>query len=203
MLFMSKFSKTMAAIAVSALLAAPAAALEFDEVWEGRNARANLSGAGCSSDNTNNIDMVAEMNNFPFLVDPDLADFTSGPNTGIWDAALFIFNNEVDAEGTFVISRNGNTATDAPKKAAVGVSNDAFIALAQTVGVYAASECSRFVEFLDVTCQVTRGEAKWGRNGDRLNVKMDMQCMYLDDREKTRNVWLRINSGNLDRVNEQ
>ena len=195
---MSKFSQSMAAIAVAALVAGPAAAqLEFDVTWAGSRARANLSGSGCSADNRNNLDMIVEMANAPV----EVPDFVTGPNTGIWDSSIFLFGEEVDGEGTFVISKNGNTVLDAPKKAAMGPSDNFFLALVSVVGEYAVESCSKLVAFDGDLCTVTRGEAMWTRKGERLNVKMDMMCQYLHENNKLKNVQLIINSGVLEVVN--
>jgi len=145
--------------------------------------------------------MIVSMANAPVIMDPEFSDFLTGPNTGIWQAAIFLFGEELDGEGTFVISKNGNTVFDAPKKAAIGPSENFFLALVSIVGEYAVESCSKLVEFDGDFCTVTRGEASWGRQGERLTTKMDMRCQYLDDRERVKNVQRRINSGPLEMVN--
>jgi hypothetical protein len=198
---MSKFSISMAAIAVSALVAGSAAAIEFDAVWIGSTAKANLTGAGCTADNTKNLDMAVEMINAPVIIDPDFSNFITGPNTGIWNASLFLFGDELDGSGTFVISRNGNTVFDAPKKAAVGPSDNFFLTLVAIVGEYAVESCSKLVEFDGDLCTVTKGDATWTKKGERLSMKMDMKCQYLDDKGRDKTVQLKINSGKLEIVN--
>jgi hypothetical protein len=195
------FSKSMAAIAVAAMVGGPAAAQgEFDETWAGTKARVNLTGAGCKAATGKNLDMTVEMANFPIIVDPDFADFISGPNTGLWNASIFVFDADFGGQGTFVIYKNGNTVLDAPKKAAVGPSDNFFLDLVSLVGDYAVSECSKLVEFDGDLCTVTRGDASWARKGERLTVKMDMRCQYLDDKERLKNVQVKINSGPLEVV---
>ena len=146
--------------------------------------------------------MIVEMNNEPVTMDPEFFDWVTGPNTGVWDSSIFLFGEEADGEGTFVISKNGNTVLDAPKKAAMGPSDNFFLALVSVVAEYAAEECSKLVFFDGDLCTVTRGEASWGRQGERLTVKMDMRCQYVDDRERLRTVQLRINSGPLDIIDD-
>jgi hypothetical protein len=198
------FSKSMAAIAVAAMVGGPAAAQEegeFDVFWAGSRARANLSGSGCKADNRNNLDMLVEMSNASVTMDPDAADFLTGPNTGIWDSSIFLFGEEVDGEGTFVISKNGNTVLDAPKKAAMGPSDNFFLALVNIMAEYAALECSKLVAFDGDLCTVTRGDASWGRQGERLTMRMDMRCPYLDSNGRDKTVQLKINSGPLEFFN--
>jgi hypothetical protein len=90
---------------------------------------------------------------------------------------------------------------DAPKKAAMGPSDNFFLALVSIVGEYAVGgACSKLVEFDGDLCTVTKGEASWARKGERLKVKMDMKCQYLHENGNLRNVQLKINSGNLDMV---
>ena len=200
---MSRFFKSMVAIAASALVAGPAVAQDFETfntTWSGSNAQANLTGAGCRADNTSKLNMTVNMRNEPVSMDPDFLDFVTGPNTGIWESSILGFGGELDGEGTFVISQRGNTVIDAPKKAAVGPSDNLFLALVNIVAGYAVAECNNLAEFDGDLCQVHKGDATWSMNGERLTVRMDMKCRYLDQNGRNRNVQLKIHSGRLDFV---
>ena len=129
---MNKFTKCMTTIAVSTLLAWPAAALEFDATYAGAKHSIKFSGNGCG-ENFNNLLGQVHVANHSFNTDVGF----SGPNTGYWAAnitTLLELGFDWFGDGHFIISKNGKTVLDWPKKATMGVSNATF---ANLVGVAA------------------------------------------------------------------
>ena len=195
---MNKFTKCMTTIAVSALLAGPAAALEFDANYGGAKHSIKFSGPGCG-DKFNKLIGQVHVSNFPFPVD----FFTSGPNTGYWAANITTLADlgfDWFGEGTFIISKNGKTVLDWPKKATLGLSNSTFANLVGVAATHAVT-CKNFVEFVGESCQQTKGDAKMSKNGDELKYKMDMECMYLNDNAKLQKTKIKLDSGKLEWLN--
>jgi len=196
---MNKFTKSMAAIAVSALIAGPAAALEFDAFYEGEKASVKLSGDGCDKDETKNLDIAMEfVNGFNF----DFAEglFNTGPYTGFWDSALFSFGEEVDGEGTFIISKPGKTSLDAPKEAAMDVSEDVWTALEAILGDYGFDNCKKFDIFLAEVTTIKKFNTKWSKDGDVAEVKLEVESKYETTDDKEKKVKLALKSGKMDLI---
>ena len=203
---MNKFTKSMAAIAVSALIAGPAAALEFDALWTGEKAEVKLSGDGCDGAKFKKLDVATWMANEPYDIDAigiGFDAYTTGPNTGVYEVEIlggFGVGEDFFGEGVFVISKNGKKVEDAPKKAALGMSELTFEAIEDALDAYGISECKKFdfLEF-DLT-QVTKGSAEWSKDGERLQAKIRVDSQYKDDDGKDKNVKVNVDTGKMDIV---
>ncbi len=197
---MNKFTKSMTAFAVSALIAGPAAAVEFDVFYSGSKAKVSYKAADCKSANEKNLDMTVDMFGDGFIVDPDDLDFDAGDNTGLWEVTVFSFAESLDGEGLFIISQTGKTKDDAPIKATMDVSQETHGELINAIDGYLNSgvcKDGKVVELFPSSCQITKGDAKWGKKGETLTVKMDMQCQYENDKGKDKSVTLKILSGKM------
>ncbi len=198
---MNKFTKSMTAIAVSALIAGPAAAVDFDVTWSGSKAKVSFKAADCKSASENNLDMTINMFGDGFIVDPVDLDFDAGGNTGLWESTLFSFGYSFDDEGLFIISQTGKTKADAPKKATMDVSDESHLDLIGAIDDYLTNsgqcKAGKIVELFPSTCQITKGDAQWSKKGEKLEVRMDMQCEYDNDKGKRKNVTLNISSGKM------
>ena len=197
---MNKFTKCMTAIAVSALLAGPAVALDFDANYAGTKGQVKFSGSGCSGDNHKDLVVTTRAYNFPAFGMPEGG---SGPNTGQWTANFVGLPFPFPGSGSFIISKNGKEVLDWPKKATFGLSDGTFGGLVNEVGNYAFVECkniSLIPGFDPASCQQTKGDAKMSKDGDQLKYKLDMQCMYENDKGNDKKVQVRVTSGRLDRI---
>jgi hypothetical protein len=195
---MNIFAKSMTAIAISALVAGPAAAVEFDLNWVGTDGSIKLSGDNCSVDKDKNLTVDMEMFGDGFTVDPIGLDFDAGPNTGLFDAFVEgVELGEFDGEGTFVIEKRGKTADDFPLRATLGVSSDLFLNVIEELEDYAEFACNEVVEVDFIGCQQTKGHADWSKDGEQLQVKVQIVCKYLDDGGKVKKVQARVVSGKL------
>lgn len=190
---MSKFTKSLTAIAVSALVAGPAAAVDFDDLWQGSKGNIKLSGSNCKGAKAKNLDVM-------MYAYGDEGEFFFGPNTGFWEVEIFAFGESVDGEGIFTVSQTGKTSADFPKKAEFGPDSFTATGLVELMAEYAEDECKNFVGFNFGACQVTKNDGKWGKSGDQLSVKWDVKCTYEDDKGKDKNVQMKIKTNNMDNV---
>jgi hypothetical protein len=196
---MNILAKCMTAIAISALVAGPAAAVEFNVSYVGTKGSIKLWGSGCSDDRDKNLAVNMAMFGSGFIVDPDALDFDSGPNTGLFDAFIEgVELGEFDGEGTFVIEKRGKDVTEAPKRAVLGLSEDFFGNVVDEMADFAAVECKNFEDFSYASCQQVKGSADWSKDGQQLKFKVEVECYYLDTGDKSQKVQVRIVSGKLD-----
>ena len=192
---MNKFTKCMTAIAVSALLAGPAAAFGLDATYAGTKHSIKFSGPGCG-ENINKLPGAVYVSNISYGTD----FFATGPNTGYWDANITTFADlgfDWFGMGTFIVSKNGKTVLDAPKKATLGLSSSTFLNLVGVAATHALT-CKNFVSFAEETCQQTKGDANMSKNGEQLKYKMDMECHYLNDKANLKKTKIKLNSGTLE-----
>jgi hypothetical protein len=189
------FAKSMTAIAISAFVAGPAAAVEFEGTWIGEDGSVKLSGDNCSVDKDKNLFVDMEMYGDGFLIDED---FDSGPNTGIFDMAVEGLElGEFDGEGTFVIEKRGKDVTEAPLRATLGVSSDFFANVIDELFEYGVISCKNFEAQEPFGCQQTKGHADWSKDGEQLQVKVQVVCKFIDNNEKVKKVQARVVSGKL------
>jgi hypothetical protein len=189
-LFMNKFTKSMAAIAVSAMVAGPASAVEYSTT----KATADFSGSGCKSDKGKDLQVFMD-----FLFG------TGAPNTGFWQSTFFSFGDVlVDGEGPFIISKTGKTDADAPKEATMDLGGPEFDALEDEMAAYAedTANCKKSigVEAYNFDTQITMFTAKWSKNGDKVSVKMKAEGTYEDTKGKDKKAQLKVNAKNMERI---
>jgi hypothetical protein len=203
MLFMNKFTKNVTAFALSALVAGPAAALEFDTLHVGEKAEVKFSGANCDGSKFNKLDIMMYMYNTPFNINPGFLDYTNGPNTGIYETEIlggFGVGEDFFGFGTFIISKNGKKVADAPKKATLGMSAETFLAFKVALEAYGIDKCKKFDIFQADLTQITKNAVEWSKGGDRLNGKLTVETQYTDDGGKDKKIKVNIKTGKMDRV---
>ena len=177
-----KFTKTLIAIATTALICGPASAQQYS----GGNAKSKLSGNGCKAETERNLDVL-----FYF----DLG--TDGHNTGWWYADIFRFGEAVDGEGPLIISKPGRTSDDAPKRATMDLTEDNFYGLSDKMGDF-AEDCRNFVDFDIYYTQITRFDAAWSKNGEMVDVKLDAKSMFENDKGRMKNLSYRFRTGKME-----
>lgn len=186
---MNKFTKSMAAIAVSAMVAGPASAVEYST----SKATADFSGSGCKSDKGKDLQVFMD---FLFGV--------GAPNTGQWFSQFFDFGDEIDGTGPFIISKTGKTADKAPKEATMDLGKDEFNAMEVEMADYAGDtdNCKKSSGFdaYNFDTQITKFTAKWSKNGDKVSVKMKAEGTYEDTKGKDKKVQLQVNAKNMERI---
>ena len=197
---MKKFTKSMTAIAVSALVAGPAAAVDFDVYYVGDKAEVKLSAGGCKSEKEKNLAVGIYMFGDAFGIDPLGLAFDAGRNTGLWEADTD-FGGVVDAEGLFVISKPGKTVFDAPKQATADVSDSTYWNMVGAVDDYLTfGDCKDIQELFGSECQVTKNDVKWSKDGEKVSWKTDMKCPYVTTKDKEKTATLSFKSNNMDLV---
>ena len=199
---MNKFTKSMTAIAVSALVAGPAAALEFDATYAGEKGQIKFSGNGCDTDKLKNVDVVMSfINGFGW----DFGDFVeigfeSGPDTGYWESSFFSFGEEVEGLGMFIISKPGKTSLDAPKEAVNDISDEIADVLELVLGDYALFNCKN-VDLVGIEpTTIKKFDTKWSKDGEKVDVKFEANTKYLDDKGKEKKVQLSVKTGKMDLI---
>jgi hypothetical protein len=183
-MFMDKFTKYMAAIAVSALVAGPVSA----ETYSTTKASSALSGKGCKADKTKDLQLTIDFNSLG----------VAGPSTGVWQSTFFDFGTVVNADGTFIVSTPGKTIDDAPKQATMDLSNDMYNNMQTALANFAAT-CKNAAGY-NGDAQIIKFDAKWSKNGDKVSVKMQGQGTYNDTKGKSNTVDVNVDAKNMELV---
>ena len=179
---MTKFTKTLVALATTALIAGPASAQQYG----GNKANSKLSGNGCKAETERNLDVL-----FYF----DLG--TDGHNTGWWYADIFRFGEAVDGEGPLIISKPGRTSDDAPKRATMDLTEDNFYGLSDKMGDF-AEDCRNFEFFDHFYTQITRFDAAWSKNGEMVDVKLDATGMFTNSQKRMKKISYKFRTGKME-----
>ena len=180
---MNKFTKSLVAVAVSALVAGPA----FGETWSGSKAQVKFSGSGCKADKAKNLDMN-------FYAEGG----TSGPNSGFWESSIFSFDGLVGGEGTFTVSKTGKTIEDAPKMATNDLFWDEYYALEDAMADY--SDGCKDADGYNYDTLIKKFDTKWSKDGEKAKVQMQAEGTYENTKGKSKKIKLKVNSGEMDQA---
>ena len=179
---MNTFTKTLIAIATTALICGPASAQQY----VGVKATSKLSGNGCKAETERNLDVL-----FYFELGTD------GHNTGWWYADIFRFGMAIDGEGPLIISKTGRTYEDAPKRATMDLSGDNFYGLSEKMGDFAEG-CRDFQVFDPNYTQITRFDAAWSKNGEMVDVKLDATGMFTNSQKRMKKISYKFRTGKME-----
>ena len=201
---MSKFTKTMVASALAVAVASPVSANpNFLGVYAGSNTRISVTPSGCPNQNLRNQTTAVGFapGVYAFPIDGDLLG-AEIPFSGCWaiNSLGSIINEEVDPlAGTYIERKVGRDLTMAltldSLEDVVDLMNLHLVTESKCDVSVPGLEINQGVDPLSVT--VHRANGKLSKNGERLNLNVDVRGEYDSASRSDRNIKAKI-KGRMD-----
>ena len=196
---MSKFTNTLIATAVAAVLAAPAIADVPTGplgAYTGSKTTADIKPSGCSNAKEKDLDTVVGFGD----VEDGFIEFF--PGAACWSTNIFLFNDEASLRG-LEVTRSTDKKTLEAKEVTMSLTGSSLHDVLDEMADYLDSTDAAKCEWdgdendLEDNAYVKKGRGKFSKNQEKLNVEMEVETQYTGKKDKLKKITARI-KGKLD-----